>query len=162
MSSADRGKWAEEKFTKACKELDEGSRATYYRFPDARAGFRQPAPCDYMLMLAGVMVVVEVKEVEHAYNLPYGNYAADQHARIMKWVWAGAQGHVLIAFKEAVEKYTVKDARIWRLVPVESLADRPTEPRPGTKRRIGSWDLRSYPLLTLKEAVEFITSKAYT
>ena len=158
MSSAgSRGKWAEGKFTKACKELDEQAFATFYRFPDARAGFRQPAPCDYMLMVAGRMCVVECKEVEHSHNLPYGNYAADQHARIMKWVWAGAKGYIIVACKQAVENYMAKDARIWRLMPVEAMADRPTEPRPGTKRRIGSWDLSSYPLMTLAEAMKIIT-----
>lgn len=151
-----RGKWAEGKFTAFCKLLDETANATYYRFPDARAGFRQPAPCDYMLMAAGVMTVVEVKEVEHATLLPYANYAADQHGRIMKWLWAGARGFVLIAFKEAVENYKAKNARVWRVVPVQDLAERPTEPRPGTKRRIGSWDLTGYPLLTLDEACSYI------
>lgn len=151
-----RGKWAEGKVTTVLKGLDERADTTFYRFPDARAGFRQPAPCDYMLMQAGQMMVIEVKEVDGTNLLPYANYAPDQNARIMKWVHAGAIGFTLIAFKKAVPNYKLKDAKCWRLVPTAALQARPTEPRPGTKRRIGSWDLSSHPLMTLAEATAFL------
>ena len=151
-----RGKWAEGKDTAVLKDLDERADTTFYRFPDARAGFRQPAPCDYMLMQAGIMTVIEVKEVDHSHNLPYGNYAADQNGRVMKWVHAGAIGFLLIAFKDAVPNYRLKDAKCWRLVPTAALQARPTEPRPGTKRRIGSWDLSNHPLVSLAEALAYL------
>ena len=151
-----RGKWAEGKVTAVLKDLDERADTTFYRFPDARAGFRQPAPCDYMLMQAGQMMVIEVKEVDGTNLLPYANYAPDQNARIMKWVHAGAIGFTLIAFKKAVPNYKLKDAKCWRLVPTAALQARPTEPRPGTKRRIGSWDLSGHPLVTLAEATAFL------
>lgn len=134
-----RGKWAEGEITKAFKKYAEYPDFAFHRFPDARAGNFQPAPCDFMYMSKGQFNVLEVKEVKHAYLLPKTNFPGDQRARMRLWKLAGAQTKIAIFFKPTNH---------WRVHPLEFFECNGAE--------IGvakSWSFIDEPLLTFEQAL---------
>lgn len=117
MSTANRGKAAEAAVKKYLKSLDSVD-TLYYRYPDMRAGFKAPAPCDFMVLRRGKLTLLEVKSVEHAYRLPHKNMSPDQVARMRMWEAAGAQSWVLIHFEggwraETVGHFLVREGGSW-------------------------------------------------
>ncbi len=148
-----RGKWAEDKVRQALTTLSTASNFTFHRFADARAGFKQDAPADFMLLNEGHVTLLEVKEVDHAFRLPYKNFESEQVSRMRVWSLAGASVAVLVLTKQAEERYNRSTSRVWRLAPLEFYLERPVEPAPGQKRATGSWNLTPIVPTTLEEAI---------
>jgi len=73
--------------------------------------------------------LIEVKEVEHAFRLPYQNFGADQVGRMRIRAMAGSEPLVLTCHREKGSR-----GAVWRAVPLEVF-----EKRDGPK--FGSWDL---------------------
>ena len=133
MTYANRGKEAEALVKKHLTELSKQAHTMFYRFPDARAGSRQTAPADYMLVHKGKVILIEVKEVNHCYRLPHKNLT--QVPKLRRFEMAGAVSAVLVYFKPE---------RAWRLSPAEYFLE--TEG--------GSWDMRNIPLTSLTDALK--------
>lgn len=133
MTHADRGKEAEALVKKHLGELSKHSHTTYYRFPDARAGSLQTAPADFMLVHAGHLILLEVKEVNHSYRLPHGNLT--QVPKLRRFEMAGAVSIVLVYFKPE---------KAWRVAPVDYFL----------KMEGGSWDMRDIPIMTLADCIK--------
>lgn len=133
-----RGKSAEDLVKKYCfnKATKEAAFA-YYRYPDARGGSLVVVPADFMMMYAGTMTLLEVKEVQHHYRLPHNNFSKGQVARMRMWQEAGAKSWVLVRFMPSA---------LWRYVTVDFFL----------QDIGGSWDLSAYPSVTLEEAMERI------
>ena len=121
---ANRGKVAEALVQKRLSVLCTSASKISYRLPDARAGSFKATLSDFLYMDAGKIYLLEVKETQHEYRLPYGNFGADQVARLRMWQEAGAVPLVLIYHA------TLK---LWRCYGIERFIDRTTG---------GSWDLR--------------------
>lgn len=140
MNAANRGKYAEGQVKAMLKKL-EASDCAHHRFPDRRAGSFATAPADFMFLQSGLLRVLEVKEVDHEYLLPYKNFDPSQVARMRMWQAAGAKAWVVIYFTPA---------KFYRLLPVDYFLNRPLKTVTG--RPIGSWNLSDFPFVTLKEA----------
>jgi hypothetical protein len=158
MGKADQGKSAEKKVRDYLDLLDKAHVAfTFNRNQDAHAagGRFVPVAGDfqafglYLRKAASVGVseslpacsrnfILEVKEVQHDFRLPYKNYSADKVARVQKRVLAGAEPLVLIRFMPRDE---------WRAVPFEVFRNR-NEATPS-----GSWDLSAYPFVDYRKAI---------
>ena len=140
MSTANRGKKAEGIFHKwATSRSDSQANFCFHRYPDRRSGSFSPVPADFEAVQGAMHFLVEVKEVEHAYRLPFKNFTPDKVARARKFQLAGSQAYVLI-----LSTSTGK----WRVITVEWLFE--------NKGEGGSWDLRSFPEKTFNEAVSEI------
>lgn len=133
MTYANRGKEAEGLVKKHLTKLSEQSHTTFYRFPDARAGSRQTAPADFMLVHAGHLILLEVKEVNHSYRLPHGNLT--QVPKLRRFEMAGAVSIVLVYFKPE---------EAWRVAPVDYFLETSG----------GSWDMSEIPLKALSECIK--------
>ena len=125
MSTAFRGKKAES-YLKARFAALSGSLADFdfERIPDAfstRGAFTAPRTGDYLLFYKGANMCLEVKEVNHAYRLPVGNFGLDQRARMVKRSLAGALSIVAVYFKPL---------ELWRVAPISYFGTKDT----------GSWD----------------------
>lgn len=123
MTFANRGKAAEAAVKKYLKSIDAVD-TIHYRYPDFRAGFKSPAPCDFMVLRQGKLTLLEVKSVEHAYRLPHKNMSPDQVARMRMWACAGAESWVLVQFTtgwraESVEHFLVRDGGSWDMSLIE-------------------------------------------
>ncbi len=140
MSAANRGKWAEGEFRKQLKARNESHAAfAFHRHPDAHAGSFQTAPADFEAKDPGRHFLLEVKEIKvTAINgsrlLPQNNFAADKVSRMAKWQSAGSVCWVITCHMPMKE---------WRLVPLDAFIG----------ARPASWQLRSYPAMTLKEVI---------
>ena len=132
---ADRGKDAEEQVEKVLNLLVKRADTAFYRLPDARSGSRKPTLADYLMVHKGLMFLLEIKEVEHDYRLPHGNFDKDQVARMQRFKLAGAQTHVL-TYHSKIDK--------WRSIELEFFRTRTG----------GSWDLREFPLQDLSEILK--------
>jgi penicillin-binding protein-related factor A (putative recombinase) len=128
-----RGKWAEAR-VKAFLKKRESTTFTHHRFPDARAGSMVTAPADFMFMSAGVMTLLEVKEVQHDFRLPHKNFSTDQVARMRAWKAAGARALVLIHHSTS---------GFWRLLDIDRFVE----------REGGSWDLSNSQTYSEREAL---------
>lgn len=133
MSTANRGKVAEKLLQKHLQELCTSQKRAYYRFPDMMAGSRQPTLCDYLFLDNGKPYMIECKETQHDYRLPYGNFDAAQVGRMRLLEMAGAQGLVLVYHS---------GIKLWRGYGLSRFVDRSVG---------GSWDLRDTAPKTLKE-----------
>ena len=140
VSASNRGKWAETEVKKFLKKM-EVANCAHHRFPDAHAGSFVTAPADFMFLQAGKFRLLEVKEVDHEFRLPYANFAPEQVARMRMWQAAGAHAWVLVYHKPVGG---------WRLIPAEWFLNRPKLSDSG--KPIGSWVLTEFPLMTLTEA----------
>lgn len=127
MTTANRGKVAEGKVAKILAAAAQSGSTAFWRCPDAHAGSRVVAPADFMLLVQGQMWLIEVKEVAHAFRLPYANFKQENVARMRVWEYAGAQCIVLI-YHSTTKK--------WRSLPLSVFLDRDMS--------VGSWDLRQY------------------
>lgn len=104
---AELGKKAEDQIANRLKAL-EGLNCYHYRLPDARAGSRKVALADFLVMCKGICTLLEVKEVNHAYRLPSGNFDTGQIARMRRHALAGGQSLVAVFFRPA-ESWAVAD-----------------------------------------------------
>ena len=109
VAAANRGKYAEGEVKKFLKKL-EAANCAHHRFPDVHSGSMVTAPADFMFMQAGIFRLLEVKEVQHDFRLPYDNFSPDQVARMRMWQAAGAHAWVLVYHK---------NLKAWRLIPAE-------------------------------------------
>lgn len=140
VAAANRGKYAEGEVKKFLKKM-EAANCAHHRFPDAHSGSMVTAPADFMFMQAGIFRLLEVKEVQHDFRLPYDNFSPDQVARMRLWQAAGAHAWVLVYHK---------NLKAWRLIPAEWFLNRPKLSASG--KPVGSWVLDEFPLVTLAEA----------
>lgn len=168
MGKAYQGKDAEGKVRDHLKALDQAHVAfTFNRNPDAHAagGRFVPVAGDFQAFAVWTMdiaetpagydvlrtpgirpggipmprnFIFEVKEVKHAFRLPYNNYSADKVARVQKRVLAGTEALVLIRFMPADQ---------WRAVPLDVFRER-NEATPS-----GSWDLSAFPFVDYRTAI---------
>lgn len=133
MTTANRGKYAETvvriHLTKLAKQAD----TAFYRLPDMHAGSRAPTLADFLLLSKGQLFLIECKQVNHPFRLPYGNFSPDQVARMRLWQLAGARAVVVIY-------HTPLDA--WRGLPLDFFLDR---------SQGGSWDLSNIPTVKLED-----------
>lgn len=134
-SPTNRGKVAEKLVKKELDKLSLQSDTASFRLPDAHAGSFQTTLADFLLLHRGVMHLLEVKETQHDYRLPHGNYSPDQVARMRRFQLAGAEAHVLI-YHSGIGK--------WRTAPVDYFLERTG----------GSWDLRGLPLRELPDILK--------
>ena len=137
MTAANRGKWAEGEVKKElAKRSAASSSFAFYRLPDARAGSLQATLADYLVLVEGCLVLLEVKEVAHDYRLSYTNFSSSQVARQRLWEAAGAVGLVAVAHS------TTKS---WRVLPLERFTSRDSG---------ASWDLRDSETSSLSEGLQ--------
>lgn len=134
-SPTNRGKDAEKLVKRHLDKLSLKSDTASYRLPDAHAGSFQATLSDFLLLHKGVMYLLEVKETQHDYRLPHGNYSPDQVARMRRFQLAGAEAHVLV--------YHAKLGK-WRTAPVDYFLERTG----------GSWDLRNLSLRELENILK--------
>ena len=137
MSAANRGKWAESEVKKELAKLSAASsQFAFYRLPDARAGSLQATLSDFLILVGGTLVLLEVKEVAHDYRLNYTNFSPSQVARQRLWEAAGAVGLVAVAHSTN---------KLWRVLPLERFLVRESG---------ASWDLRDSKASTLSEEMQ--------
>jgi penicillin-binding protein-related factor A (putative recombinase) len=134
-SPANRGKAAEKLVKTALAKLALQADTASFRLPDARAGSLTETLADFLVCYQSRMYLLEVKETEHLFRLPHGNFDTGQVARMRRFELAGALSFVLV--------YHSKLDR-WRFDRVERFA----------VREGGSWDLRDLPLLSLDEVLQ--------
>ena len=146
IDGAQKGKWAEAEVQKIFRaKSDDNLNFTFNRTLDARsAGGKFPAQAgDFQWFRlqdgASTNGIIEVKEVQHLYRLPYKNFDKDAYARMRKRELAGSRCIVVIAHK-------LKDMKpadvTWRILPLPYFADRNPD--------VGSWDLSEVDLINLK------------
>ena len=140
IAAANRGKYAEGKVKALLKKL-ESANCTHARWPDARAGSFVVAPADFMILQDGYLRLVEVKEVDHEYRLPYKNLEQGQLARLLMWQAAGAGSWVLVYHTPI---------KLWRCIPAQFFLHRPL--LSDTGKPMGSWKLTEFEPKTLVEA----------
>lgn len=140
VAAANRGKYAEGEVKKFLKKM-EAANCAHHRFPDAHSGSMVTAPADFMFMQAGIFRLLEVKEIQHDFRMPYDNFSPDQVARMRMWQAAGAHAWVLVYHK---------NLKAWRLISAEWFLNRPKLSASG--KPVGSWVLDEFPLMTLTEA----------
>ena len=140
VAAANRGKYAEGEVKKFLKKM-EAANCAHHRFPDVHSGSMVTAPADFMFMQAGIFRLLEVKEIQHDFRMPYDNFSPDQVARMRMWQAAGAHAWVLVYHK---------NLKAWRLIPAEWFLNRPKLSASG--KPVGSWVLDEFPLMTLTEA----------
>lgn len=126
-----RGKTAERLAKAQLLRLSKLSAIHHYRFPDARSGSMVAAPSDYLLLVEGLSIFLEVKETESKTRLPFQNFGKDQVARMRRFELAGAHPLVIIYHSSL---------KAWRSPEFEIFTTRDE----GT----GSWDLSSFGLIT--------------
>lgn len=118
------GKSAEKDLQNVLKDLSTFREFLGWRLPDARAGSATAAIADFQLLHSGTAIFLEVKEVDHEFRLPYGNFDTDQVARMRRAEMAGALAVAAVYFTPA---------KLWRLAHINYFRD----------RSVGaSWDMR--------------------
>lgn len=140
VSAAKRGKVAEGKVRDYLKALEaQTAQFTFNRIGDAgaaRGAFAAQAG-DFQAFGWGKNWIIEVKEVQHAYRLPHGNFGPEQVARMRKRGLAGSIPIVLIYHR---------NEKLWRLPHLEIFLYRDG----------GSWDLREVRTQTLPEILDSV------
>ena len=131
--AGERGKASEKQVSAALSTFDGRQDTTWWRVPDARAGSLQPALADFLLLHRQHLILIEVKEVAHAFRLPFHNFDVGQVARMRRFKLAGAHSFVLTYFKPLKK---------WRCVEIDWFTVRPEG---------ASWDFREFPAVDLKE-----------
>lgn len=133
----DRGKYAEKEVKKMLVRYEAYSSFAWYRLPDARAGSLKATLADFLTMHKGALSLVEVKQVDHAFRLPYKNFDEKKVARVRAWAMAGAEGWVMMYFTQI---------SAWRLAPIDAFLVRTSKG--------GSWDFSGRPMMTLEQVME--------
>ena len=142
--SANRGKLAEGKAKAFLQTMSEQTSLVYHRLPDAHAGSMVSTLCDFIVHYAG-LTLLEVKEVNHEYRLPYGNFKQENASRMRLWEYSGAETLIAIYFKPLKK---------WRMTKLERF-----EPRSlctPTGKPQGSWDLRDLELVDINHMKSFL------
>lgn len=153
-----RGKWAETEVRKVLQGMSDADlHFCFNRTLDARsAGGRFPAQAgdfqSFKLYRQGLANLgdystnglIEVKEVEHAFRLPFKNLDEDSYARMHKRELAGSRVLVLIAHRWPDTK---PSAVVWRALPLSYFADR------SKVKGVGSWDLSAVPVADYRQAI---------
>lgn len=134
MTTANRGKVAENLVKRRLEVLARSANFVWYRPPDMRGGHRQEALADFVTLDRGVVTLIEVKETQHDFRLPHGNVGAGQIARMRMWEAAGGRG-VILVYHSTIGK--------WRRLDPELLVTRTG----------GSWDLRPFDLFNLEDVL---------
>lgn len=134
----DRGKYAEDVVKKKLKAL-ESADTTHYRWPDTRAGSLKTAPADFAVMRRGRLFLLEVKQVQHGYRLPYPNFDLAQAARMRMWQHAGASPWVIVCHRT--------EQTLWRYGPLDAFEDRSVG---------GSWNLQTWNTYSIDEILSRI------
>ena len=135
MTTANRGKHAENLLKTYLTKLAKQADTVFYRLPDAHSGAFTPTLADFLLLNKGQLYLIECKQVNHTHRLPYSNFKDSQVARMRVWQLAGAQAVVLIY-------HTPLDA--WRGLPLDHFLDR---------SQGGSWDLSAIPTVKLEDLI---------
>lgn len=133
MSSANRGKYAEGKVKDYLNKINEAMlNFDFERVLDAHAagGRFQSRTGDFTWWAPELHGVIEVKEVEHAFRLPYKNVSTESIAKLVKRQLAGGQISILVCHQPM---------KLWRAVPLERLRERDKD------TPSGSWDLSDLP-----------------
>lgn len=143
-AAANRGKYAEGKVREHLAKLDTAmANFDFERVLDAHAagGRFNARTGDFSWWAPEDHGVIEVKEVQHAFRLPYKNYEREKVNRCRKRQLAG--GHIFVMVCHM-------PAKIWRVPPFTIFLQRdPTTPS-------GSWDLTEFPTYTsVAEALAF-------
>jgi penicillin-binding protein-related factor A (putative recombinase) len=123
VAASNRGKTAESLVRARLETLCQKAAATFLRLPDAHAGSRAATLADFLYVREGTLYLIEVKETQHDYRLPHGNFEAGQVARMRRVKMAGGKALVVIYHS------TLK---LWRGYDIDRFA----------AREGGSWDLR--------------------
>lgn len=131
-----RGKVAEGIVQRRLQALAQSAGKAFYRLPDFRAGSMQPTLADFLYFENKETTVIEVKEVNHDYRLPFSNFDAAQVARMRVLELAGVNAIVLVYHSSN---------KTWRKIPVGFFVTR------GTKA--GSWVLSEFPAFNRIEEV---------
>lgn len=139
-TAANRGKYAEGLVKKKLVSL-EAANFSHARWPDAHAGSRTVALADFQYMCRGKFTLLEVKEVDHDFRLPYKNLDTDQIGRMRMWKAAGSQGHVLV-YHTPTKLWRVADIS-WFFIHRIYVDDR--------GKKVGSYDLRELEFITLDD-----------
>lgn len=144
MTAANRGKTAEAKLQKAFTKI-EALRYdfTYERIYDARSSMGKmsnPRVGDFMLYHQGRNIIVEVKEVNHAYRLPKPNFERAQRARLRKRQLAGSICAIVVYHSPT---------DVWRIAILDFFGAEET----------GSWDFRGTPEYTLDTVLDVLLNK---
>lgn len=137
----ERGKWAEKEVSKAlstCARTD----LAFHRMPDARAGSMKATLADFLLLVRGTMILLEVKEVNHSFRIPHGNFDKDKVARMRRFQLAGARSIVVMYFKPEDK---------WRCAPLDFFLT----------REGGSWDMRPFELQPLSNIINVGTHPSH-
>ena len=121
-----RGKVAEEEVEKLFKRWNSRMDFAWHQLPDSRSsrGTVPAQPSDYLVVVAGTTIFLEVKETGHDFRISKDKVS--QLPTLKKFQLAGATGLVLI-LHTGLEK--------WRVVNINDL-----------KIGLPSWNLTDYPL----------------
>ena len=140
MGVGDRGKTAERLVKKKLAGL-EAANFCHARWPDRRAGSFVAALADFLVMRSSRLTLLEVKETQHEFRLPYSSFGDEQIARMRMWTMAGAQAHIL------VYSSTLK---VWRAEDIDwFFTNKILKTEAG--RPVGSWNLSEVPITTLDD-----------
>lgn len=125
-SAADRGKQAETAMRRYLDGLNSSRSAAFYRLPDAKAGSMVATLSDFLLMLTGQIYLIEVKQVNHKFRLPHGNFDRAQVARQRIWQEAGAKSVVVVYHTPLnlwrgynIDRFIERDGGSWDLSDTE-------------------------------------------
>ena len=135
-NQANRGKSSEAQVQAQLEAASSQAVTAFYRLPDARAGSRLPTLADFLVLHQGRTLLLEVKEVDHAFRLPHDNFKVDQVARMYRFSLAGAEPWVLI-------HHTPQNA--WRLLSLAAFRSRADG---------GSWNFKDVQETTLQQALK--------
>jgi hypothetical protein len=137
---ASRGKTAERLIKKKLVSL-EAANFCHARWPDRRAGSFVAALADFLVMRSSRLTLLEAKETQHEFRLPYGSFSDEQIARMRMWNMAGAQAHILV-YSSSLKVWRAEDVDwFFRNKILKTEAGKP----------VGSWNLSGLPTITLDE-----------
>lgn len=139
MSAANRGKDAEKKIKECLEKLKSTTDLVYHRLPDTHAGSRTPTLSDFLVAVNAEASLLEVKEVEHEYRLPYGNFEVENVSRMKMWRLAGIKTPVAVYFKPL---------KLWRMTTSDYFEKRPLVSPTG--KPVGSWDMRDLQVCNIE------------
>lgn len=140
MSAANRGKDAEKKIKAWLEAKKATTNLAYHRLPDTHAGSRVATLSDFLVAVDGKTSLLEVKEVDHEYRLPYGNFEVENVSRLKMWRLAGVSTPVAVYFKP-IKK--------WRFTWSDYFENRPLVTVTG--RPMGSWNMSGLDLHPIDE-----------
>jgi hypothetical protein len=123
--AANRGKVAETSVRKMLDSLHKRQDFCSFRLPDAHGGSMVQTLADFLVVYKGHTILLEVKEVQHDYRLPVGNFKLQNRNKLTAYKVAGATTLVMIHHSTTGN---------WRIVEADWFGNLNT----------GSWDLREF------------------